>query len=67
MAQFIEGISRDQVTLLPESLDDYVAEENPARVVDAFIRFAIYSLTITAFSFPFDAAISYHICAKTIS
>jgi transposase len=38
MAQFIEGISRDQVTLLPESLDDYVAEENPARVIDAFIE-----------------------------
>lgn len=38
MAQFIEGISRDQVALLPESLDDYVAEENPARVVDAFIE-----------------------------
>ena len=37
MTRFIEGVSRDQVTLLPESLDDYVAEDNPARVVDAFI------------------------------
>ena len=37
MTRFIEGVSRDQVTLLPESLDDYVAKDNPARVVDAFI------------------------------
>lgn len=38
MTRFIEGVARDQVTLLPESLDDYVSEENPARVVDAFIE-----------------------------
>jgi len=25
------------VTLLPECLDDYVAEENPVRVVDVFV------------------------------
>ena len=37
MTRFIEGVFRDQVTLLPESLDDYVAEDNPVRVVDAFI------------------------------
>lgn len=38
MSRFIEGVSRDQVALLPESLDDYVAEDNPVRVVDAFIE-----------------------------
>ena len=38
MTRFIEGVARDQVTLLPECLDDYVAEDNPARVVDAFIE-----------------------------
>ncbi|MEM9280016.1 MAG: IS1182 family transposase [Pseudomonadota bacterium] len=38
MTRFIEGVARDQVTLLPESLDDYVEEDNPARVVDAFIE-----------------------------
>lgn len=27
----------DQVTLLPECLDDYVAEENPVHVVDVLI------------------------------
>jgi transposase len=36
MKRFIEGEARTQVTLLPESLDDYVAEENPVRVVDVF-------------------------------
>lgn len=38
MTRFIEGVARDQVTLLPESLDDYIEEDNPARVVDAFIE-----------------------------
>ena len=37
MGRFIEGQDRDQVTLLPECLDDYIAEDNPVRVVDAFV------------------------------
>ncbi len=37
MKRFIEGERRTQVTLLPECLDDYVAEENPVRVVDVFV------------------------------
>ncbi|MGH8348579.1 MAG: IS1182 family transposase, partial [Pseudomonas sp.] len=37
MKRFIEGEARTQVTLLPECLDDYVAEENPVRVVDVYI------------------------------
>ena len=36
--QFIEGVARDRVILLPESLEDYVAEDNPVRVVDASIE-----------------------------
>ena len=38
MTRFIEGIDRNQVTLLPECLDDYVEEANPVRVIDAFIE-----------------------------
>lgn len=38
MKRFIQGESRDQVTLLPERLDDYIGEENPVRVVDAFVE-----------------------------
>jgi len=35
--RFIDGQDRGQLILLPESLDDYVGEDNPVRVVEAFI------------------------------
>ncbi|SDC23311.1 Transposase [Variovorax sp. CF079] len=38
MKRFIEGEDRQQVTLLPECLDDYIGEDNPVRVVDAFVE-----------------------------
>lgn len=34
---YIKGEERGQVTLMPDCLDDYVSDENPARVIDAFI------------------------------
>ena len=37
MSRFVQGADRRQQTLLPECLDDYVAEDNPVRVVDVFI------------------------------
>src|SRR5439155_17844530 len=37
MKRFIEGEVRSQVTLLPECLDDYIAEDNPVRVIEVFI------------------------------
>lgn len=37
MKRFIEGECRDQVTLLPECLDDFIGEDNPVRIVDAFV------------------------------
>jgi transposase len=37
MSRFIEGQDRRQVTLLPESLDEFVADDNTVRVVDAFV------------------------------
>ena len=37
MKRFIEGEDRGQSTLLPEHLDDYVADDNPVRVVDVFV------------------------------
>ena len=33
----IDGVPRQQGTLLPETLDDYVAEDHPVRVIDAYI------------------------------
>lgn len=38
MKRFVEGDDRKQVTLLPECLDDFVAEDNPVRNIDAFIK-----------------------------
>ena len=38
MKRFIEGESRFQSTLFPERLDDYIAEDNAVRVVDAFVE-----------------------------
>lgn len=37
MKRFVEGEDRRQATLLPDCLDDYVTEDNPVRVVEAFI------------------------------
>ena len=37
MSGFIQGEDRTQGTLFPERLDDYVAEDNPVRVIDVFI------------------------------
>ena len=37
MKRFIEGENRFQATLFPESLDDYIADDNPVRAIDAFV------------------------------
>lgn len=37
MPRFIEGQDRHQVTLLPECLDDLIAEDNTGRIVNVFI------------------------------
>ena len=37
MPRFIEAQDRQQVTLLPESLDEFIAEDNAVRIVDAFV------------------------------
>jgi transposase len=38
MSRFIEGEGRTQSMLFPERLDDWVVEDNPVRVVDAFVE-----------------------------
>jgi transposase len=38
MKRFIEGENRFQSTLFPESLEDYIADDNPVRVIDAFVN-----------------------------
>ena len=37
MRRFVEGIDRDQGTLFPECLADWIKEDNPVRVIDAFV------------------------------
>ena len=37
MSHHIKGQSRTQSTLFPEALDDFVTDENPVRVIDAFV------------------------------
>jgi transposase len=37
MAGFEQGVGREQVTFFPVRLDEYVAEHNPVRAVDAFV------------------------------
>src|SRR5919106_6983690 len=37
MKRFVEGQDRRQATLLPECLDDYVAQDNPVRIIEAFV------------------------------
>jgi transposase len=38
MKRYVEGQERSQVTLFPESLDEYIVEDNPVRVVDVFVE-----------------------------
>jgi transposase len=37
MRRFVEGVDRGQSTLFPESLDDWIGEDNPVRVIDVFV------------------------------
>ena len=37
MQGFVQGADRQQTTLLPECLDDWVGESNPVRAVDVFV------------------------------
>ena len=38
MKRFIEGLDRDQATLFPECLEDWIDEDNPVRVIEAFVE-----------------------------
>jgi hypothetical protein len=37
MRRFVEGIDREQATLFPEYLDDWIDQDNPVRAIDAFV------------------------------
>jgi transposase len=44
---FIEGVGRDQQTLFPEVLDDYIPADHPVRFIDAYVN----SLDLAALAF----------------
>jgi len=37
MKRFVEGTDREQGTLFPECLEDWIGEDNPVRVIDIFV------------------------------
>jgi len=45
--KFVSGQDRDQITLLPDSVEDYVDENNSVRVIEAYVN----SLNLTAMGF----------------
>jgi transposase len=38
MKRHIEGADRGQWTLMPECLDEWIAEDNPVRAIDVFVE-----------------------------
>ncbi len=47
--RYIEGQDRDQATMFPEVLDDYVGENNAVRFIDAYVG----GLDLTAMGFTY--------------
>jgi transposase len=37
MRRFVEGVAREQATLFPEYLEDWIDQDNPVRAIDAFV------------------------------
>jgi transposase len=37
LGRFVEGVDRSQMTLFPACLDDWIDDDNPVRVIDAFV------------------------------
>ena len=38
MSGYIEGVDREQTTLFPDRLEDWICEDHPVRVIDAFVN-----------------------------
>ncbi|SHK61815.1 transposase, partial [Paramaledivibacter caminithermalis] len=36
--RYIEGINRKSKIAFPEYIDDYITEDNPVRIIDAFVE-----------------------------
>jgi hypothetical protein len=53
MQGFVQGADRQQTTLLPECLDDWVGEIDPVRAVDVFVE-ALELRCVSAWTTPID-------------
>jgi transposase len=61
MKRFVEGRDRNQMALLPESLDDYIDADNPVRAIDAFVdELALAELGFDAASPAMTGRPAYH-------
>lgn len=46
---YVTGADRNQIHILPDTLDDYISENNICRVIDAFVE----SLNLNALGFKY--------------
>ncbi len=53
-SSYITGADREQAVLFPEVIDDYIAPENPVRLLDAFV--AQLDLVVLGFTRALTAA-----------
>jgi len=59
--RFVESGDRNQASLLPECLDDYVVDDNPVRVVEAFVeQLDLCVLGFEGMELPSTGRSSYH-------
>ena len=61
MKRFVEGIERGRATLFPECLEDWIDEDNPVRVIDAFVE----KLDLSRLGFDGVARVIEALAAKT--
>jgi len=57
VSRFIDEADRSQGTLPPETIDEYVSEENPVRVIDAFVG----ALDLPALRFEGTGLVGYNV------
>lgn len=51
---YVKGADRNQTTLFPESIEDYITDDNPVRVIDVYVE----KLDMGALKFNFATASS---------
>ena len=47
---YIQGEDRYQITMFPDSIDEYISEDNPVRVIEAFV----ISLDVVSLGFKYS-------------